>query len=198
MSQDHRVGGNKGARGILVPPPILGIISGKIFILKWPSICPPRFVFPSVAPASKTSYDDNNSGAAENCSNTAEGAQSLQRINSVCIFFCFCPLNFLTFHRPCNIDFYDDNNSSAAKDDSNTAGGAQSLQRMDSAPAFFFALQTLGQSLQDNDNNKRPLGQSYSDDGSKVWNWDSLDEKLSFLFFPFFFFFFLFSTVIFY
>ena len=34
--------------------------------------------------------------------------------------------------------------------------------------AFFFALQTLGQSLQDNDNNKRPLGQSYSDDGSKV------------------------------
>ena len=76
--------------------------------------------------------------------------------------------HFFTFRRPCTIDFYDDNNSSAAKDDSNTAGGAQSLQRMDSAPAFFFALQTLGQSLQDNDNNKRPLGQSYSDDGSKV------------------------------
>ena len=30
---------------------------------------------------------------------------------------------------------------------------------------FFWLFQTLGQSLQDNDNNKRPLGQ---DDGSKV------------------------------
>ena len=83
--------------------------------------------------------------------------------------FYLPPRFVLTFRCACTIDFYDDNNSSAAKDDSNTAGGAQSLQRMDSAPAFFFfALQTLGQSLQDNDNNKRPLGQSYSDDGSKV------------------------------
>ena len=94
-----------------------------------------------------------------------EGAQSLQKMDSVSLFL---PPHFSTLRRPCTIDFYDDNNSSAAKDDSNTAGGAQSLQRMDSAPAFFFALQTLGQSLQDNDNNKRPLGQSYSDDGSKV------------------------------
>ena len=106
---------------------------------------------------------------------------------------CFRPQFVFTFPRPCTLLWW---YSSAAKDDSNTAGGAQSLQRMDSAPAFFFALQTLGQSLQDNDNNKRPLGQSYSDDGSKVWNWDSLDEKLSFLFFPFFFssFFFLLSS----
>ena len=45
-------------------------------------------------------------------------------------------------------------------------GGSKSPEDGFSLP--FFALQTLGQSLQDNDNNKRPLGQSYSDDGSKV------------------------------
>ena len=69
MSQDHRVGGNKGA--------IFDIIRQNIlpFVLTFRRACTIDF------------YDDNNSSAAKDDSNTAGGAQSLQRMDSAPAFF---------------------------------------------------------------------------------------------------------------
>ena len=102
------------------------------WILLQPFFCP-LILITFRRPCTIDFYDDNNSSAAKDDSNTAGGAQSLQRMDSAPAFF-FAPSFFYQFRRPCTIDFYDDNYSSAAKDDSNTAGVAQSLQRMDSAP----------------------------------------------------------------
>ena len=122
-------------------------------------------------------------------------AQSHQRMDSAPAFF-FCPLIFITFRRPCTIDFYDDNNSSAAKDDSNTAGGAQSLQRMDSAPAFFLLFKLLGKVFRTMTITKGLWGRATLTMDQKFEIGTPLMRNFLFFSFPSFFFFFLFSTVI--
>ena len=163
MSQDHRVGENKGARGVIAPhSPFLALFEAKY-----------------------SSSVDLLSTPLERLKVT-RGWILLQPF--------FLPPQFLTFRRPCTIDFYDDNNSSAAKDDSNTAGGAQSLQRMDSAPAFFLLFKLLGKVFRTMTITKGLWGRATL----------TMDQKFeigtplmrNFLFFSFPSFFFLFSTVI--
>ena len=164
MSQDHRVGGNKGARG--------GIAPRHFWHYYYKQNILPQLTFYLPPWRGSKSPEDGFSSSL------------------------FLPPHFLTFRRPCTIDFYDDNNSSAAKDDSNTAGGAQSLQRMDSAPAFFFLLfKLLGKVFRTMTITKGLWGRATLTMDQKFEIGTPLMRNFLFFSFPSFFFF-LFFTVI--